>query len=299
MSWDPVINPEGIEPQFEGFDAMPPFDPVSATSEFSPVNAWWLSELCRLVYTPDCKERDRPWHRGKLHRFGWLEERTPFSEVHSFHKTSTHAAIFHAGIDEQEPFSLLCFRGTSKLRQWIMNLSALPVSWHADDESDRCVHQGFKILFDRIWPLIEPCLKDLPAPVFFTGHSLGGAFAAMGSLHFQPAALYTFGSPRIGNAALGNFFAATGVPHFRIVNRHDIVPLLPHRDARFGKRQFQHFGDPIHLGEVDDGWHPDGDPLIYLAKSFRGSADPPECILDHPAYAYSRILRTMATPAGI
>lgn len=303
-SWDRLMQPEGFDVQFDGHEEMAPFDPD--TAEFSPVNAWWLSELCRLVYTPDFKERDRVWNRHKPYREQWLGDRTPFVEVHSFHKTGSHAAIFVVDTEELDPFTILCFRGTSKLRQWIMNLTALPAKWEpTDDETDSTeakssVHQGFKILFDRVWPQIEPCLVDLPQPLFITGHSLGGAFAAMAAAARTPFAIYTFGAPRVGNRLFADRLSEKIPAHYRVVNARDIVPLLPDDGkTEDEEREFVSCGKTIHLGGDSDCPENARDALRELARSIGKSKDPPACVLDHLAISYSKKLRSAFPEEGI
>ncbi len=302
--WEPVLKPEGPPDWFAGADSLPAFDPEATA--FSPANAWWLSELCRIAYTPDEKEADRPWHRDKPSRHEFLEERTPFREVLNLHKTGNHASLYRI---EGSDGHVLCFRGTNKLRQWLMNLTALPAKWspgEGDQSSGRHVHQGFLILFDRVWPLIEPSLLEADGPLLFTGHSLGAAFATLAAAAFSKeiASLTTFGSPRVGNAAFVE--SLTDLPMHRIVHHHDLVTLLPQRDPRLGERDFRHAGDLIYLGEEpgmihrqqgpESPGHPDWEPpnpLDFLRSSF-GSSEPPECILDHAPATYSTKLRALA-----
>ena len=301
--WEFALNPEGKPPWFNGYELAPPFDP--AKTDFTPENAWWLSELCRLVYTPDNKERNRPWHKDEPLRSEFLEKRSPFREDHSIHRTGNHAAIYTRQSPDFAPFTVLCFRGTNKLRQWIMNLTALPIAWDKEVAPEIHVHKGFKILFDRVWPLVEPCLVDAEGPLFFTGHSLGAALATMAAMKVRPSALYTFGSPRVGNEAFYRHLAS--VPHHRIVNHHDIVPLLPEREEKLGDRAFRHGGNLVSLEKtpgkirIETDWdsssvHPfePKDPIAYLAKEF-SSHGPPECIMNHAPASYSARLLEAVT----
>ncbi|MCB1079936.1 MAG: lipase family protein, partial [Verrucomicrobiae bacterium] len=198
--WEAFARPEGSATWFAASEqfGINSFDPE--TREFSALQAWWLASLCRIAYTPDQKESPRPWHRTKPARHDYLEHRSPFREVINLHKTGNHVALYRL---EGRPGGVLCFRGTNKLRQWLMNLTALPSPWtHAPDEtSDAFVHQGFQLLFDRVWPLIEPSLIEIEGPLVFTGHSLGGAFATLAAAAWSgtPASITTFGSPRVGN----------------------------------------------------------------------------------------------------
>ncbi len=307
-SWEPVVRPEGPADWFDGAESMAPFDP--AETGFSASHAWWLAELCRLAYTPDLKEAERRWHRDKPARDGFLTRRTPFRELLNLHKSGNHVSLYRIA---NAPGAILCFRGTNKLRQWIMNLTALPVAWSCtgvEGDDEVCVHQGFQILFDRVWPLLEPALRDCDGPLTFTGHSLGGAFATLAALAspVKPASLVTFGSPRVGNQAMVDRLA--GLPIHRIVNHHDLVALLPQREPRLGRRDFRHVGDLHYLGEKpgvhftlpgpespdDPAWQPP-DPIGFLRGSLRGRR-PPECLLDHATVAYVEKLRALAEATG-
>ena len=298
--WKGIANPEGEGPWFaqEGVERIAPFDP--ATSTYTPANAWWLVELCRLAYTPDHREKNRPWSR--FDRQPHLD-RSPFREIHSIHKTGTHAAIYRVDVGQRsDAATVLCFRGTTKMRQWVMNLSTLPVAWQGAGGGDRSgtvadgdgepkvenayVHQGFQILFDRIWPLLEPLLCDQPRPLFITGHSLGGALALMSAARMRPEALYTFGSPRVGNPGFTS--SVSEFPHYRVVHHHDIVTLLPHAVETFAPYDFRHHGELIHLRCDEVDWQPDK-PLAYLRKTFT-SAHPPDCFVDHTPTMYADTL---------
>lgn len=301
-AWEPVLRPEGPADWFQGAAAMPAFDP--ATTHFHPAHAWWLSELCRIVYTPDQKESPRPWHRDKPSRQHHLATHTPFTEVRNLHKTGNHASLY---LLPHRAAAILCFRGTSKLRQWLMNLTALPVSWpRLQDGRHACVHQGFQLLFDRIWPVIEPTLIDLDTPLILTGHSLGGAFATLAAAvsPIPVISVTTFGAPRVGNQAFIDHLRA--LPIHRVVHHHDLVPLLPQTDERLGRRDFRHPG-PLHYlgkkaGEIHTHPAPPSpghppfeppDPLELLRASLTG-IDPPECLLDHAPVAYSEKLKAAA-----
>jgi len=70
-------------------------------------------------------------------------------------------------------------------------------------------------------------------PLVLTGHSLGAAAAVIAAAELYATghgiqAVYTFGSPRIGNAEFQKYtLAAFGARYFRHVNGHDGIPLLP------------------------------------------------------------------------
>jgi triacylglycerol lipase len=95
------------------------------------------------------------------------------------------------------------------------------------------VHRGFKREVDRLWEPLEKILQNKQKPLWFTGHSLGGALATISAgrcvlspIPSSPEGLFTFGSPRVGNRRFINFVKLN---HLRWVNNNDIVTRLPPR----------------------------------------------------------------------
>jgi triacylglycerol lipase len=93
------------------------------------------------------------------------------------------------------------------------------------------VHSGFKQYVDSLWPSIERTLVRNDLPLWFAGHSLGGGMATICahrckiSQHTSdPEALFTFGSPRVGNRPYINYCRLV---HYRWVNNNDIVTRVP------------------------------------------------------------------------
>lgn len=125
--------------------------------------------------------------------------------------------------------AVLAFRGTDPvtLPNWVTDAVVKLV---AHGELDGRVHHGFHSALRRTWSLIEPILDaaaDLP--LFVTGHSMGGALAALAAcklakLGRPPTATYTFGAPRFGDPT---FCAGYALPLYRVVNRLDFVPEMP------------------------------------------------------------------------
>ena len=108
------------------------------------------------------------------------------------------------------------------------------------------VHRGFKREVDDLWPRLEKALKENDKTLYFTGHSLGGAMATicagrckLSEIPSNPEALFTFGSPRVGNRRYINFVK---IPHYRWVNNNDIVCRVP--PQWFG---YSHSGMELYL----------------------------------------------------
>ena len=125
-------------------------------------------------------------------------------------------------------------RGSNDLRDWYDNLDCGHVSW-----SVGTVHEGFKKVFDPLWAEIAPRLDALDSPLFYAGHSLGGAVATLAASTRPPRATYTYGSPLVGDTTFAT--SCAGTPMFRIVNDRDEVPTVPPADLGF-----------CHVGELHE-----------------------------------------------
>ena len=108
------------------------------------------------------------------------------------------------------------------------------------------VHRGFKREVDDLWPRLESALVSNERTLWFTGHSLGGAMAAicagrckLSHIKSTPEALFTYGSPRVGNKRYVNHVR---LPYFRWVNNNDIVPRVPPRWLGY-----RHTGEELYL----------------------------------------------------
>ena len=93
------------------------------------------------------------------------------------------------------------------------------------------VHRGFKQEADEVWPYIEQALEPNDKPLWFCGHSLGGALATicaarckLSELRSDPEQVFTYGSPRIGCHRYVNHVQ---LDHLRWVNNNDIVTRMP------------------------------------------------------------------------
>jgi triacylglycerol lipase len=108
------------------------------------------------------------------------------------------------------------------------------------------VHSGFHGHVDILWPKIEQLLRENQRPVWFAGHSLGGAMATLcavrcriSQIPSEPRAIFTFGSPRVGDRKVVKFLK---IRHYRWVNNNDIVARVPPRWMGY-----RHMGREIYL----------------------------------------------------
>ena len=135
------------------------------------------------------------------------------------------------------------------------------------------VHSGFKREVDDLWPIIEEALADNEQPLWFAGHSLGGAMATIcagrckvSKIASSPEGLFTFGSPRVGDRAYVDYCR---LAHFRWVNNNDIVTRVP--PTWLG---YRHGGREMYIdckGRVRDveGWRRVVDRLRGFLRGLR------------------------------
>jgi triacylglycerol lipase len=160
-------------------------------------------------------------------------------------------------------------------------------------ESVGRVHRGFKREVDDLWPRLELALVHNSRTLWFAGHSLGGAMAAicagrckLSYIKSNPRALYTFGSPRIGNRRYVNYVQLEA---FRWVNNNDIVARLP--PAFLG---YRHKGQEIYLNAYGQirrlcGWQRTKDRWRGFVRSLRERRI--DHVADHSILSYIEHIR--------
>ena len=135
------------------------------------------------------------------------------------------------------------------------------------------VHRGFLEALNQVWPgptgMTSYLLSNLAGPagmrkVWFTGHSLGAALATLAAAQYTagPRSLYTFASPRVGDAAFAAGFPLPRAPRF--VHCNDLVPRLPPPDMGF-----KHAGDPFFIDPAG-GIQPGASKLVSPGDTMHG-----------------------------
>jgi len=139
---------------------------------------------------------------------------------------------------------VVSYRGTqpTSLTNWITDLSFAKTDLNFAGVNGAHVHSGFYNSYLAVAPDTQSAVFALQsqfpsANIYFTGHSLGGALATLGTLDAVVAwglpgtsmGHITFGSPRVGDATFASAFTQyVGTSnHFRLVNDDDLVPHLP------------------------------------------------------------------------
>ncbi len=188
-----------------------------------------------------------------------------FTEGKFFTRDGSQAYWFQNGTD-----SVVVFRGT-EAHEW-NDIQADANALTAIAETVGKVHRGFKKEVDDLWPYLEAELEKNTKPLWFTGHSLGGAMATicagrcmLSYIKSEPEGLFTFGSPRVGDSRYINYVK---IPHVRWVNNNDIVTRIP--PVWLG---YRHGGQEMYLdrtGNLRDvtGWRRVSDRIQGLVREF-------------------------------
>lgn len=179
--------------------------------------------------------------------------------------------------------AVLCYRGTPPLDlvSWFLDADVYPerIRVSGAEESAFDVHAGFyrnvRITRHEVVRSLEHALEGRSVTgehetlrpleaLYITGHSLGGAMAALmapmllmsqSPLYRRIAAtlkgVHTYGAPMVGSPefaeAAQEALDRAGVPLLRFSYRDDPVPRLPPKDVG----AYAHFGAEYHF---DDGW---------------------------------------------
>jgi len=134
--------------------------------------------------------------------------------------------------------AVAAFRGTDKddPTDLLDDVDAPLVAWNGNSK----VFDGWKDALGEVQDQLLPAIQPINFKLLMTGHSLGAAMATLLASLKAPAALYTFGSPRVGD----NEFLVSlgGVANFRYVDCCDAVPQLP--PPLLG---YAHIGNPLYI----------------------------------------------------
>jgi hypothetical protein len=154
----------------------------------------------------------------------------------------------HVAITVLDNCILIAFRGTADLRDWLTDADA-----HYANIKGGSIHKGFLASVGTVFADILDIVDKNPGkPLVITGHSLGGAQAAVAAFRFDSvgikvACIYTFGQPRWCSPAIARVVDETSdYPYFRVTNAADIVPRIPWLLGRY-----RHCGEEVFM---PDDW---------------------------------------------
>jgi triacylglycerol lipase len=290
-SWSALVNPGGAN---NFFDFIHPGN-IRPTQEYNPVNSLWFMEFSRLVYL---RELDQTGKETTGEKRNSLLELVGFRQAAFFANKESQCMIVEAKNDlGSNPIFIVVFRGTDRIPEWRLNINFRLVQWHRKNAK---VHCGFEKGLRLIWKEVDSFLNNNKHDLlFFTGHSQGAAIASLAAAVRPPTALYTFGSPRVGNENFAN--SLSKLPIFRVVNCLDLVTQVPFKNS-FGF-SFKHIGETFYINRegvlkrVTDPYvsndRNNKDKIGKKTFDHRISVwDPPKVLSDHSAVNYSTHLES-------
>jgi triacylglycerol lipase len=154
----------------------------------------------------------------------------------------------NAYVLENETDIVIVCRGT-EVKEWNDIKADLSIALVPSRTGIGRVHRGFRTYTDKIWEPIKSHVASIKnKDLWITGHSLGAAMATLMArrcvldISLQvPKALFTYGSPRVGDRHYIDEFN-TLVTHHRWVNDGDIVTKVPFAPI------YYHCGIMHHIG---------------------------------------------------
>ena len=183
----PATNPNA-ERFVAGLKGFAPF--LNAADR---TNAYWLARVAQLSYRNDeLDNNEAAWHERVVRTCrAWQ-----LDNCQTFDKTVNFSGIKAKAIDTQcfagvgREIIFVGFRGTepNRVEDVITDLRFKQVdpSWLPPGIGAK-VHQGFAEALDAVWGGLFQFLKDhstTPRRIYFAGHSLGGALAALAAVRY-------------------------------------------------------------------------------------------------------------------
>lgn len=211
-------------------------------TRLDPGNAYWMARLSKEVYLKTSEDNQIPNEEKILANL--KEEDHQFISVFGVDHSSAQAALI-----EHEEYLCMAFRGTNELADWLDNINAFATS-----ELFGEFHRGFWNSVEDVWAQINAKCRELQRqhkrPIFFTGHSLGGAMATIAAAKFihedKPfTSVYTFGQPRVLTRKTALIFnSECKKKFFRFHNNNDVVTRVPAR-----LMGYSHIGTYLYISE--------------------------------------------------
>lgn len=264
---------EGVQSLFEryGFKLLPPpytTDDFLNIERKNPVidafRALCMAKAAHLVYEHEEYVRDivRLWLK-KGSELAWMKDKPADYTVNMIKQWLREEDEYKKTLDIDDDFKylanrvtdtqaflfrknqhiVLVFRGSQQAADWSTNFKfrmkqfAITNTQQVDTIPTGEVHRGFQDAWQsvekRVISQLQKWWKPGESQLWITGHSLGGALAALAATsleyqRFKVAGLYTFGQPRVGDWDFTRQVNdRMGDRMFRYVNNNDIVPLIP------------------------------------------------------------------------
>jgi hypothetical protein len=219
--------PSDIEFPFDGYCSLPN-DPRN-TSAYDPIVAEKYLHIAGAAYCSS--SQIQTWSCEHCRYVPGFAPKTVITD------RVRNLQVF-IGYDNDDNLNVISFRGTSNsdLRNWIANL-AIGMTVPYAEAPRATVHQGFYDHYTALKPQLMDALRNMPnAPIRITGHSMGGALAAIAAIDLQYFegftihSIFSFGAPRSGNYEYSLWLTNQVPNNWRVTHRQDIVVHVPPQD---------------------------------------------------------------------
>jgi hypothetical protein len=268
--------PDDFAPAYFAFPKL--LTPPILRAAYSDRTSWLMCEMSRLAYV--LFEQDAKPLVESLSIAG-------FELLQTFNSAGTQAFL---AINRLQKIAVLSFRGTQTNSlsdiKTDLNFRLTKISGAGGE-----ISAGFYNAFEAVRADIKIALDKLEDNValYFTGHSLGGALAITAAnlmARDNLAAVYTFGSPRVGRKDAD---VSLKIPVYRLINDTDVVPNLP----PMWLLKYVHYGEPRYIVLKN------GRPMLQLeypfwARFWSSITDPKGNVGDHNIAPYSQRLAQIA-----
>lgn len=147
--------------------------------------------------------------------------------------------------NDKRKIQAIAVRGTVDDTNWRLNKDTRGI---VDKKVGIVMHSGFNAAANAIYRDVRPRLKR-GYTTYLTGHSLGGAVAAILGIYLRDdkvkiGGIYTFGQPKFTNVTGATAF--NDLPLLRVIYQNDTVVLLPDKTSQ-GGHKFAHMGPAVNL----------------------------------------------------
>lgn len=201
-----------------------------------------LNKLLHLSSVTYCSSANlRPWTCSRCHDSSISDYTLDLIGIDN--KQNLQALV---GYFNESQSIAVSFRGTiaTSIKNWIDDLTFEQIPYDWPGYTGAKVHEGFfhayhNSLAAQIRQSVQNLKTEHPnAKLLVTGHSLGGAMALICAMDLynltrMMPSLYTFGEPRVGNAAFATLITKTIVNATRMTNHNDIVVHIPPEAMNF------------------------------------------------------------------
>ena len=190
---------------------------------------------------------------------------------------------------KQRNAQVIAVRGTDNDVNWELDKDTRGVM---DQRSGILLHSGFRTAAEAIYRDVRPRLRK-DTKIYLTGHSLGGAVAAILGIYlmneqFDVAGIYTFGQPKFTNAEGARAYQR--LPVLRVVYQNDVVATFPNETAG-GNQHYTHIGPVVNLLHGPHYIYLDSDQALRFSQGSLGKYLMRISVPDHKMKWYLQGLR--------